>query len=46
MEALSKITDRAVGGGYLRGFTALTREHSTVRVSNLLFVDDTLAIFL
>lgn len=42
MEALSKMMDRAVSGGLLRAFTVSFGEHSNVRVSYLLFVDDTL----
>nr|XP_009622259.1 uncharacterized protein LOC104113707 [Nicotiana tomentosiformis] len=42
MDALSKIMDRAVGGGFLKGFSAPIGVLSARRVSHLLFVDDTL----
>ena len=42
MEALSKMMDRAVLGGYLTGFRVGLAEGRNVLVSHLLFADDTL----
>uniref|UniRef100_A0A1S3X891 Reverse transcriptase domain-containing protein n=2 Tax=Nicotiana TaxID=4085 RepID=A0A1S3X891_TOBAC len=42
MDALSKMMDRAAGGGFLRGFSAPIGVPSARRVSHFLFVDDTL----
>nr|XP_016438279.1 PREDICTED: uncharacterized protein LOC107764237 [Nicotiana tabacum] len=42
MDALSKMMDRAVGGGFLRGFSAPIGVLSARRVSHMLFADDTL----
>nr|XP_009587165.1 uncharacterized protein LOC104084912 [Nicotiana tomentosiformis] len=42
MDALSKMMDRAAGGGFLRGFSAPIGVLSARRVSHLLFADDTL----
>nr|XP_016514262.1 PREDICTED: uncharacterized protein LOC107831057 isoform X1 [Nicotiana tabacum]XP_016514264.1 PREDICTED: uncharacterized protein LOC107831057 isoform X2 [Nicotiana tabacum] len=42
VDALSKMMDRAAGGGFLRGFSAPIGVLSARRVSHLLFADDTL----
>lgn len=42
MEALSRMMDKAVMGGYLKGFNAMIVGVGTVLVSHLLFADDTL----
>nr|XP_009595530.1 uncharacterized protein LOC104091812 [Nicotiana tomentosiformis] len=42
MDALSKMMDRAAGGGFLRGFAAPIVVLSAGRVSRLLFANDTL----
>nr|XP_033516407.1 uncharacterized protein LOC117280772 [Nicotiana tomentosiformis] len=42
MDALSKMMDRAAGGGFLRGFSTPIGVLSARRVSHLLFADDTL----
>lgn len=41
MEALSGMIDRALLGGYLKGFDAAVGGVRTILVSHLLFVDDT-----
>lgn len=41
MEELSKMTDRAVTWGFLMGFTALIGQQSNVKVTHLLFANDT-----
>ena len=42
MEALSKMMNKAVEGGFLSSFQVGSRDHSMVQVSHLLFADDTL----
>ena len=42
MEALSILIDRVVAGGYLEGFSVANPNMSDLKVSNLLFADDTL----
>uniref|UniRef100_A0A2N9HIT7 Reverse transcriptase domain-containing protein n=1 Tax=Fagus sylvatica TaxID=28930 RepID=A0A2N9HIT7_FAGSY len=42
MEALSRMMDQAVRGGYLSGFKVGNSEGSNVMVTHLLFADDTL----
>ena len=42
MEALSRLMDRTVHGGYLSGFMVGNHEGSEVMVTHLLFADDTL----
>nr|XP_033510183.1 uncharacterized protein LOC117274955 [Nicotiana tomentosiformis] len=42
MDALSKMMDRALGGGFLRGFSVPIGVLSARRVSHLLFAGDTL----
>ena len=42
MEALSRMMNKAVEGGFLSSFQVGSRDHSMVQVSHLLFADDTL----
>jgi hypothetical protein len=42
MEAMSKMLDKAVGGGFLSGFSMGTEASGFVMVSHLLFADDKL----
>uniref|UniRef100_A0A2N9FVR5 Reverse transcriptase domain-containing protein n=1 Tax=Fagus sylvatica TaxID=28930 RepID=A0A2N9FVR5_FAGSY len=42
MEALSRLMDRAVRGGYLSGFKVGNSEGGNIMVTHLLFADDTL----
>ena len=42
MEALSRLTDRAVARGYLEGFSVANFNVSDLKVSHMLFADDTL----
>ena len=42
MEALSKLLDRAVEGGFLLGCNMVGKGGVGVKISHLLFVDDTL----
>jgi hypothetical protein len=42
MEALSRLMDRAVLGGYFSGFTVGNHVGSEVMVTHLLFADDTM----
>jgi hypothetical protein len=44
VEALSQLNSKAVDGGYLTGFTANMADNDLLKISHLLFVDDTLCL--
>lgn len=45
MDALSRLMDRAVNGGYVSGFSVVTSKVSSLMISHLLFADDTLIFY-
>ena len=42
METLSRLMDRAIGGGYISGFSVGPADRTPMMISHLLFADDTL----
>lgn len=44
VEALSQLNSKAVDGGYLTGFMANMADNDLLKISHLLFVDDTLCL--
>ncbi len=44
MEALSGLIDRAIAGGFFEGFSVTNLHNTALKVSHLVFTDDTLII--